>query len=159
MKSVAAIRQPNVKIQRVDEDLPLPEFKTDGSIGMDVCAREEVLIKDNETKLVPLNIIIKSPRGLMVGLLPRSSTFKKKGLILTNSLGVIDWDYCGPDDEVMASVHKLPKKDGETGTVIEKGERLFQLVFFNVQTPNVIEVEEISSVNRDGFGSTDEDEE
>lgn len=140
-------------VKRIEKDdiLPLPAYKTPGSVGLDVCARETVVVHSHTWAFVPLNVIVKAVEGTFIALLPRSSTFRKKGLLLANSLGVIDQDYCGEEDEVKACVYNTR----EHTVVIEKGEELFQLLSVNVETPPVVEVEKMSEVSRGGFGSTD----
>ncbi len=148
-----------MKIRRVDNSLPMPEYKTDGAVGLDLYARENVSVCPGHAATIPLNVAIQVPPGTFGGLLPRSSTFRKYGLILQNSLGVIDQDFCGDNDEICALVFypERPYHGPDTAPSIawiERGERLFQLVIFNVEKPEIVEVESLGNPDRGGFGST-----
>ena len=80
----------NIDIKRIDKDLPLPEYKTAGSVGFDIHCRKETIIPAGKIGLVPGNIIVKTPPGYMLLLALRSSTPRKKGLIKPHGIGVID---------------------------------------------------------------------
>jgi len=84
-------------------------------------------------------------------LFPRSSLFSKYNLIMTNSVGVIDASYRGPNDEVKAALYNM----GNEPVIIPRGERICQLVCLTYITPMIIIVDETSSIeSRGGFGST-----
>lgn len=149
----------NVEVYRIDKSLPMPEYQTKGALAFDLYARikdqwlestDPFLVKPNENRLVPLNVIIKVPEGYGLFLFPRSSLFKKKGLIVTNSVGVIDRDYCGENDELMLSVYN-PTEDYCS---IEHGDRIAQAVILPVPVINLIEVNDANTASRGGFGST-----
>lgn len=81
---------------------------------------------------------------------PRSSTFKKYGLLQTNGIGVIDETYCGENDHLMMSVYAT------RDCFVPAGERIAQ---FRIQ-PNqgrveIVEVDHMEDGDRGGFGSTD----
>lgn len=139
-----------VDIKRVDKDLPLPEYKTKGSVGFDFQAREDVTINPGEYKLIPLNAIIKIPEGYMYLLIPRSSLFKKKGLIKPNSIGVFDQDFCGDEDEPMLQVYNISDKPAE----IKRGERIAQGVFVKIGIAEWEEKDDSMGESRGGIGST-----
>ena len=139
----------NVKIKRIDKSLELPEYKTKGAVGFDFYAREKTLVLPNETKLVPLNIIFKVPKGYVLFLVPRSST-PKKGLMIPNSPGTIDQDYHGEEDELRLWVYNFSKKS----VTIEKGERICQGLLVKVGIAKFKEVSEMNKKSRGGFGST-----
>lgn len=143
-------RRDNLKLKRIDKDLPLPKYATPGSVGLDLYARETRAIGSHDYCLIPLNIIGQAQKDYFIAVLPRSSTFKKKGLIMANSIGIIDHDYCGPEDEIQAIVYNT--NDHEV--TVEKGERLFQMVMLKIAKPDIEEVEHISDVSRGGIGST-----
>jgi len=140
----------NVKIRRVDNAIPLPKYHTKGSVGFDFYVRETTKIKAKSLGLVPLNNIIKVPKNMVLLIFARSSLARKKGLVLSNSVGVIDQDYCGPEDEIKASVYNFTDKD----VIVEKGERIVQGIFLPVFIANFTEVQEITQKSRGGFGST-----
>jgi dUTP pyrophosphatase len=139
------------KVKRIDKELPMPKFADNGSVGLDTYVREDRYVGANCWCLIPLNLIIKSPDNCFIGVLPRSSTFKNKGLILANSIGVVDKSYCGPTDEICALVYNTQN----TSVEIHRGERLFQLLFINCETPEIEETDEdFKDESRNGFGST-----
>ena len=140
-------------IKRIDKELPLPQYKTGGSVGMDLVARKDVTFKGLTMELVPLNIVIKTPEKYATLLLPRSSLFRKKGLIMANSVGVIDQDYCGDEDEVKACLLFMANINKPAQT-IKRGEIVCQLLLTRVD--NDFEVVESDSMgdSRGGFGST-----
>ena len=68
---------------------------------IDLRAAEDVVLHKGDFALIPLGVSIKLPEGYEALLAPRSSTFKRYGIIQTNSMGVIDESYCGDDDQWM----------------------------------------------------------
>ncbi|ETR69777.1 MAG: dUTP pyrophosphatase [Candidatus Magnetoglobus multicellularis str. Araruama] len=98
---------------------------------------------------INLGVSIEIPEGYEAILAPRSSTFKKYGLIQTNSVGVIDNSYSGNNDIWMMPVYAL--KDG----IVNKGDRICQ---FRIQKkqPQIgfMVVEDLENEDRGGFGST-----
>jgi len=114
------------------------------------------------TKLIPLGVIIKVPKGMECIVVPRSSSYKKFHILQANSFGVIDQSYCGPNDEWKMPVIALGK------ALINKGDRVCQ---FRVQPSQKatfwqklkwlfskgVKIEftdNIASSSRGGFGST-----
>ncbi len=81
----------------------MPEYKSERAAGMDFFASEMVTIGPGEHALVKTGVVMRLPPGHYLEISARSSTFRKKRLILTNGIGVIDEDYCGIDDEIMFS--------------------------------------------------------
>lgn len=137
--------------KRVDNTLPVPQYATEGSVGLDCYCREDVDIAPGSTALIPLNVIMLAPETTFIALLPRSSTLKKTGLILGNSVGVIDRDYAGENDEIKALVYNVTNQ-----TIgIKRGDRYFQLVVINCEKPKLIELDHAPlQSDRGGFGST-----
>jgi dUTP pyrophosphatase len=140
-----------VQIKRVDSSLPLPEYHTGGSAGFDLYSREDAVIPAKSLALLPSNLIICTPPGYALILAARSSLAKKKGLQMPNGVGVIDSDYCGPEDEIKLSLYNFT--DSEVR--VEKGERLVQGMFFKVEQGQWEEVKNLDNPSRGGFGSTD----
>lgn len=139
-----------VKIKRLDKSLPLPIYETDGSVGFDILARETTIITNGGIELIPANIIVEVPEGYMLVVASRSSTPRKKGLTPPHGFGVIDQDYCGPQDEIKIQVYNF---SGENVT-IEKGEKIAQGVFVRVDKFEWNEVDNVDNESRGGFGST-----
>lgn len=139
-----------IKVKRIDKSLEMPEFKTKGSVGFDLVAREDTAIPAGEVKLIPLNLVVKTPEGYGLFLLPRSSTPLKKGLLIPNGVGIIDQDYCGNDDELKLQALNFTKEDVK----VERGERIAQAIFVKIEKPEFTEVENMEDSSRGGFGST-----
>ncbi len=139
-----------VKIQRIDKDLPLPVYETDGSVGFDILARETSIVEVGSIGIVPSNLIVEVPRGYMLVVASRSSTPMKKGLTPPHGFGIIDHDYCGPEDEIGVLVYNF----GEGEVRVERGEKIAQGVFVKIDKFEWEEVEEIGGNSRGGFGST-----
>lgn len=139
-----------VQIKRIDQELPLPKYETKGSVGFDLLARETVTIAPGELKLIPNNIIVGTPAGYMFMLANRSSTPMKKGLMVANGVGIIDLDYCGPQDEVKTLVYNFTKE----AVMIERGTKVSQGIFVRVDQGEWEEVLEVHPESRGGFGST-----
>ena len=140
----------NIKIKRIDKSLSLPTYQTKGAVGFDLTAREETVINPWEMKLISLNLIVKVPKGYGLFLFSRSSVPVKKGLMIANSVGVIDQDYSGEEDELKTLVLNVTKKK----VVVEKGERICQGIFLKLAVAKFSEVKKMSSKSRGGFGST-----
>lgn len=139
-----------VKIKRIDASLPLPTYATTGSVCFDLLARTDMEIAPKAVALIPTNIIIETPPGFMFVVVPRSSTPKKKGLLIPHGIGIIDQDYSGPEDEVLFQVFNFT----EDVVKVEKGDRLAQGCFVPIQKVEFEEVDQILEKSRGGVGST-----
>ena len=118
---------------------------------IDLRAAEDVELKNGEFKIIPLGVAMEIPRGYEAHLAPRSSTFKKWGIIQTNSIGVIDNSYSGDNDEWGMPV--IAMRD----TKINKNDRICQFRIVESQ-PEIefVEVDTLGNADRGGFGSTGE---
>lgn len=139
-----------VQIQRVDKDLPLPKYETAGSVGFDFLAREDTEIPPRGITLVPGNVIIEVPQNFVLLITLRSSTPRKKGLLMPHGVGVIDHDYCGPKDEIKIQVYNFT----DSPVTVLKGEKIAQGILVHIDKAEFLEVSEIRSESRGGFGST-----
>jgi dUTP pyrophosphatase len=137
-----------VKIKRIDKKLPLPEYHTEGAVAFDLYSRIDAVIPPKTLERLPTNIIIEIPKGYMLEIKDRSSTLKKKGLLV--STGFIDNDYCGDADEILLQVYNLT--DIEVN--VEKGERLGQGVFVKIEIADWEETDKMNDNSRGGFGTT-----
>jgi len=140
-----------VRIVRLDKSLPLPKFETTGAVAFDLIARIETVVPSKEIVLIPSNNIIDIPQGYALVVAPRSSTPRKTGLIFPHSIGIIDQDYCGPEDEIMIQVYNPDTRD----VVIKRGDKIAQGMFVRVDKAEWEETEEVKNINRGGFGTTD----
>jgi dUTP pyrophosphatase len=116
---------------------------------IDLRAAETVEMTVGEFRLISLGVSMKLPEGYEAHLAPRSSTFKKWGITQANSFGVIDNSYSGTND--IWRVPVIAHRD----TTIYEGDRICQFRIVKKQ-PEVtfVEVEELDSTDRGGFGST-----
>lgn len=116
---------------------------------IDLRAAERVEMKKGDWKLIKLGISVELPEGYEAHVVPRSSTFRTWGLLQTNSCGVIDHSYCATEDEWM--VPMLATRD----TVVEINDRICQFrIMKNQPEIEFLEVSELTSESRGGFGST-----
>lgn len=137
----------NIKVKRFT-DIDMPERIGVGD-WIDLRAAQDVELKAGEAMLIPLGVAMKLPNGYEAHVVPRSSMFKKYGIIQTNSMGVIDNSYSGNEDQWYFPAYAL------RDTVIHKNDRICQFrILARMEDVNIIEVEELDSVNRGGFGST-----
>lgn len=139
-----------IQIKYLDNNMPKIE-KVGGATSdwIDLRCAEDVQMWAGEFRLIPLGVCMKIPEGYEALLAPRSSTYKKYKIIQTNSLGIVDESYCGPNDEWKLPVYALED------TVIPKYDRICQ--FRIIEHQPIIsfqEVEEMSGTNRGGFGHT-----
>lgn len=137
-----------IKIKYFDKDYPELEEIAIGDL-IDLRSRKRIEYKKGDFFIIPLGVAMDIPEGWRADLVPRSSTFKKWGIIQTNSVGKIDNSYNGDDDEWGMPVYAL--RDG----VIEKNDRVCQFELIKKQ-PKVKfnKVESLNNPSRGGFGST-----
>lgn len=116
---------------------------------IDLRAAEDVTLKAGEFKLIPLGVAMELPSGYEAHMVPRSSTYKKFGIIQTNHQAVIDESYCGDNDQWLYPAYAL------RDTEIHKGDRICQFRIMEKQ-PNIEfeEVEQLGNEDRGSFGST-----
>ena len=133
---------------------PLPFYQTEGSAGMDLYANIETPIELDslERQLIPTGIFIELPLGFEAQIRPRSGLAFKNGISIVNSPGTVDADYRG---EIKVLLVNLSKEK----FVIQKGERIAQMVVAKHERVNWQEVqtiEELSQTERGngGYGST-----
>jgi len=139
-----------VRIKRIDASLDLPKYETDGSVGFDFLAREDTKIAPQSVAVIPGNVVVEVPESYMLVVASRSSTPRKKGLLTPHGIGIIDHDYCGPNDEIGIQVYNFTAEEVE----VKKGDRVAQGVFVHIDKFEWEEVEEMAKPSRGGFGST-----
>lgn len=131
--------------------LPLPDYMTSHSAGMDLLAAciGEVVLGPGERTAVSAGISIALPDGYEAQIRPRSGLALKHGLTILNSPGTIDSDYRGPVKIILIN-------HGSEEVVIRRGERIAQMVIHAVSHAVLEEVEELPPTERNtgGFGHT-----
>jgi dUTP pyrophosphatase len=137
---------------RIGKEIPLPEYATSGSAGLDLraCLDEALEIKPGETHLVPTGMAIHIEDNAMAAvILPRSGLGHKHGIVLGNLVGLIDSDYQG---QLFVSVWNR----GHDNFTINVADRIAQLVFVPVVQAKFDIVEDFNESQRaeGGFGHT-----
>lgn len=116
---------------------------------VDLRAAERVEMKAGDFRIISLGVSMKLPEGYEAHIAPRSSTFKRYGVIQVNSVGVVDNSYCGEND--VWGFPALAMRD----TVIDAGDRICQFRIVKKMEPiEFVEVEHMEDESRGGFGST-----
>ncbi len=140
-----------IKIERLPHNKTLPEYKTAGASGMDLCAaiEEPVTLKPLERKLIPTGLKIELEPDFEVQIRPRSGMSIKHGITLINCIGTIDEDYRG---EICVPIVNISKEE----YTIQPQERIAQMVVAKVEKADFEVVEKVSETLRGegGFGST-----
>jgi len=137
---------------RIGNEIPLPEYATPGSAGMDLraCIDAPITLKPGDTELIPTGIAIHiSDPGYAATILPRSGLGHKHGIVLGNLVGLIDSDYQG---QLFVSCWNR----GNTTFTIEVADRIAQLVILPVAQVDFEMVKEFDNSDRGegGFGSS-----
>lgn len=136
-----------IKVQYLNDRVTRLSVNAKGD-WVDMYAAETVELKQGEHKLIHLGVAMKLPEGYEAHLVPRSSTFKKWGIIQANHVGIIDNSYSGPEDWWKMSV--IAMRD----TVINKDDKICQFRIVERQ-PRIHFVEgKMTDPSRGGFGST-----
>lgn len=140
-----------LKILKLNEDVTVPCYQTEGAAGMDLCAflEQPVTLKSLERKLLPTGLKIEIPHGYEAQIRPRSGMSIKHGITLVNCVGTIDEDYRG---EVCVPVINLSTEE----FTINNGDRIAQMIIAPVTKAKIEVVQELSDTQRGegGFGST-----
>jgi dUTP pyrophosphatase len=131
--------------------LPLPEYQTKGSAGLDLKANLDaaVSIKPGKYELIPTGLYIEIPEGNEAQIRPRSGLALKHGITVLNSPGTIDSDYRG-------EVKVLLINHGAEDFKVENGDRIAQMIFAKVEQCQWIESQDLSDTERGkgGYGHT-----
>lgn len=140
-----------LKIYRMPHNKFVPEYKTEGAAGMDLCAAitEPITLKPLERYLVPTGLKIELEHGYEAQIRPRSGLSIKHGISLINCVGTVDEDYRG---EVCVGVVNLSNDE----YTIQPDERIAQMIIARVEQAKIEVVTELSETSRGegGFGST-----
>ena len=140
-----------LKIKKLREEAALPERKTPGSAGYDLCAciAGDFTIEPGELVILPTGLAAEIPEGCAGMIFTRSGLGVKHGIAVSNGVGVIDSDYRG-------EIHVGLRNNSQIAYTVSPGERIAQLIVMPVCLPEVVEVEELSETERGagGFGST-----
>lgn len=140
-----------LKILKLNENVSVPNYQTDGASGMDLSAflTEPITLKPLERKLIPTGLKIELPKGFEAQIRPRSGMSIKHGITLINCVGTIDEDYRG---EVCVPIVNISNEE----FTIHNQDRIAQMVIAPVTKATIEVVTELSDTRRGegGFGST-----
>jgi dUTP diphosphatase len=142
-----------IKITRLkgNKDLPLPEYESEGSSGMDIRAavKEPVLLKPGEIRLLPTGLSVSVPPGYEAQMRPRSGLALHHGIGMVNAPGTIDSDYRGEIGIIMINW-------GNESFTIRRGDRIAQMIISKVYRADLSEVDALDTTCRGqgGFGHT-----
>ena len=142
------MKEVQIKIKYLDDSIKRLTYVEGKSDWIDLAAAETVTLKKGEFKLIHLGVAMELPEGYEAHIAPRSSTFKNFKILETNSVGVVDRSYCGPNDWWKMAVYATED------TTINKGDRIAQFrIIENQPKLNFVEGE-LTGKDRGGFGST-----
>lgn len=138
--------------ERLGKDIPLPEYATTGSAGLDLraCLTESVELKPGDSTLIPTGIAIHIADNTMAAvILPRSGLGHKHGIVLGNLVGLIDSDYQG---QIFVSCWNR----GKTAFTVNVGERIAQMIFVPIVKAQfeLVDAFDESARGEGGFGHT-----
>lgn len=129
----------------------IPEYKTSGAAGADVCAflSEPVAIKSGEFAMIPTGLSFAIPEGYEIQVRPRSGLAAKNGVTVLNTPGTIDSDYRGEVKVILIN-------HGKDAFTVNNGDRIAQLIVAPVTQGVFEKTDELDSTERGegGFGST-----
>ena len=138
-------------IKKLHKNIILPEYKTDGSSGMDLMANVEQTVKilPGEQKLISTGIMVAIPEQYEIQIRPRSGLAAKNGISVLNTPGTIDSDYRGEIKVILINL-------GKDIFQINKNDRIAQMIVCPIIKVELKEVESLPETARGegGFGST-----
>jgi|TARA_B110001454_G_scaffold211111_1_gene226371 dUTP pyrophosphatase len=140
-----------ILIKKLQKNILLPEYKTEGSSGLDLlaCIENQIQLKPREKELIPTGIAVAIPNDFEIQIRPRSGLAAKNGITVLNTPGTIDADYRG---EIKVILINLSDKT----FTINKNDRIAQMVICPIIKGILEEVDELPKTIRGsgGFGST-----
>ena len=140
-----------ILIKKTSKEVITPKYKTDGSSGVDLSAflDKEVVIKPNNSDLIPTGLQVAIPEEFEIQIRPRSGLAAKESIGVLNSPGTIDSDYRG---ELKIILFNHSNKD----FIINNGDRIAQMVLVPILKMEFEEVDSLPDTVRGqgGFGST-----
>lgn len=139
-----------MKIKKLNTDAKVPTRGSEEAAGYDLYSNSDVEIRPEGTIKVNTGIAMEIPKGYFGAIYARSGLATKEGLRPANCVGVIDSDYRG---EIIVALHN----DSNIVRVVEKGERIAQIVIMPYLSIEFEEVDNLDETKRGngGFGSTD----
>lgn len=140
-----------VLIKKLNSSVNIPEYKTAGSSGLDLEAfiHENLILKPNQTVIVPTGLSIAIDNNLEIQIRPRSGLAVKSNISVLNTPGTIDADYRG---EIKVLMVNLSNEE----VILAPRERIAQMVFGKIEKVNFKSVQNLSDTKRGhgGYGHT-----
>lgn len=138
-----------VRLHRASQDTAVPVYRTRGSVGFDIAVAQDVGLDPGEITFAPTGITVEVPHGWALLVCLRSSTPTRHGVIQPHGIGVVDQDYCGPEDELLLQLLNYTQRPVEIAacTAVAQG------IFVRVATAAWEEFNP-SGTSRGGLGST-----
>ena len=136
-----------IQVKKIHPDAKIPHFSLEGDVGMDLYSVQDIVMKAGERISCKTGIAIKIPRGYAGLIWDKSGPSHKFGIKTLG--GVMDSNYVG---EYLIGLVNLGQED----FMIEKGQKIAQVIFQKIEIPEIEEVDELEETNRGdgGFGST-----
>ena len=140
----------NLRIVRLDPRAVLPTQAHPGDAGLDLRALEATALGPGQRASVPTGIAVEIPDGMAGLVLPRSGLAARHGISLVNAPGLIDSGYRGELTVLLLNTDRAHHVE------LAAGDRIAQLVLVRVESPTLVEVEQLSASERGagGFGSS-----
>ncbi len=139
-----------IEILRIDPELQLPSYAKIGDAGLDLFSAEDITLAPGERAAIATGLAVAIPEGYAGFVHARSGRALAEGLALVNAPGLIDAGYRGEIKVIVVNLDPIGK------ILIQRGEKIAQLVIQPVEGAELIEVDELSPSERGagGFGST-----
>ncbi len=143
-------KQTVLKLKKLDAELPTPKYANPGDAGLDLYAREDVVLEPGARRIIGTGIAIAIEPGYAGFVQPRSGLAAKQGFSIVNTPGLIDSGYRGEIGVIGLNT------DAENAIHIQRGDRIAQLVIQEVPIVQIEEVDELDDTERagGGFGSS-----
>ena len=140
-----------ILIKKIQKNISLPEYKTEGSSGMDLLASidKAITLTPGEKQLISTGIAVAIPKDFEIQIRPRSGIAVKNGISVLNTPGTIDSDYRGEIKVILINF-------GKENFKVKNGDRIAQMVLCPIVKAELEEVNELPITIRGdgGFGST-----
>lgn len=139
-----------IRLKRLDKELPVPNYAHDGDAGCDLYSRIDIELKPGQRALVPTGIAVSIPEGYAGFVQPRSGLATKHGISIVNTPGLIDSKYRGEIGVILINL------DSTETFKVARGDKIAQLIIQKVESVSFTEVNQLDETKRGngGFGST-----
>ena len=145
-----------VEVFKISPEAIIPKRQSEEAAGYDLHALKPFTMALGDMVIVPTGLVVRPPEGYHTEIVLRSGMAAKYGIMLTNSVGIIDRDYAGPKDELKVMLSRpTGGLKGSDRVHFQAGDRIAQMIFRKTE---ILDLEEVSSAPKDGdrggLGST-----